>query len=462
MSTAIVWFRQDLRLKDNPALYHAAKKYDAIIPLYILDEQQDWSLGGAQKWWLHHSLTHLQNNLEKLGLQLILRKGASRKILQELTDKNIAAVYWNRCYEPSIIQRDTEIKSTLKKNNIDVETFNSHLIHEPWEVSTLKGDFYKVFTPFWRAWCKTSKDFKVLPTPSGHMQTKKISSDHLNHWKLLPEKPNWANGFTESWTPGEKAAHQQLKKFLSKKIMHYSKGRDFPADQSTSYLSPYLHFGEISPRQIFTAVKEIEVIQSQLFSVSEHFLKELVWREFAYHLLYYFPDLPEENFKKEFNEMKWVTDKKLLHAWQKGQTGFPLIDAGMRELWHTGYMHNRVRMIVASFLTKHLLIDWREGEKWFWDTLVDADLANNAMNWQWVAGCGVDAAPFFRIFNPILQSRKFDPAGDYIRRWVPELAHLSKKEIHVPVIRKHYPEPIVDLNVGRKRALNYYKKLKKL
>lgn len=460
MNIAIVWFRQDLRLKDNPAWYHAAKKFDEIIPLYILDEGHDWSIGGAQQWWLHHSLTALQHELDQLDLPLILRKGPAAKIIEELTEKHIAAVYWNRCYESYAIKRDTHIKNQLKKNGIQVESFNSHLIHEPWEITNLQGNYYKVFTPYWRAWWKKEKDVTLLPTLTKKIIGKKIKSDQLKNWKLLPTSPNWALDFHHTWKPGEKSAHQYLNSFISKKLEHYSKGRDFPAETSTSLLSPFLHFGEIGPRQIFNAIKHVEVTHPRLLKECEHFLRELIWREFSYHLLYYFPDLAHKNFKNEFDHMPWISDKKLLSAWQKGRTGFPIIDAGMRELWHTGYMHNRVRMLVASFLTKHLLIDWRKGQEWFWDTLVDADLANNAMNWQWVAGSGVDAAPFFRIFNPILQSKKFDPEGNYIRRWVPELKNLSKKEIHMPTTQESYPAPIVDLEKARERALKYFKKLK--
>ncbi len=310
MTTAIVWFRQDLRLKDNPALYHATKKFEAIIPLYILDEDHDWATGRAQQWWLHQSLIALQNSFDRLNLKLILRKGDSFKILQELTEKNIAAVYWNRCYEPHFIKRDKEIKHQLKLNGIEIESFNSHLIHEPWEITNLQGNYYKVFTPFWRAWCKKSKDISILPSPSKNIHGKKIKSDLLENWKLLPTHPNWAIGLDQTWKPGEKSALDHLKYFISKKLENYSKKRDYPSDNSTSLLSPFLHFGEISPRQIFTAIQQTEIMHPRISTQCEHFLKELVWREFSYHLLYYFPDLPHQNFKKEFNKMSWITDKK--------------------------------------------------------------------------------------------------------------------------------------------------------
>lgn len=443
METAIVWFRQDLRLTDNPALFHAAKENKTLIPLYILDESLPWSLGQAQKWWLHHSLSALEKQFEKLGSKLVLRRGDARNILLAYCkEQSVSTVYWNRCYQPDTIARDTKIKTALKELGITVKSYNGSLLHEPSTIKNKQGSYFKIFTPFWNHCSALSINPDVLPAPKIKLN-KPAEGDALTAWKLLPTQPNWAGGFSSIWQPGELSAQKKLRHFLTQKLIHYSTYRDFPAHDVTSRLSPHLHFGEISPNQIWHAVKLAEIQDKKRLPNCEQFLRELGWREFSYHLLYHFPQLPEENFQPKFNRFPWLYDKKLLTRWQKGETGYPIVDAGMRELWHTGYMHNRVRMIVASFLTKHLLIDWREGAKWFWDTLLDADLANNAMNWQWVAGCGVDAAPYYRLFNPILQAKKFDAQGDYIRRWVPE--EESKRK------------PIVDHEFARKRALEIYR-----
>lgn len=473
MSIAIVWFRQDLRLRDNPALYYAATENENIIPLYILNENRPWVFGDAQRWWLHHSLNSLRSQLKKLGLKLILRKGNPAKIFLELAkNKKMNAVYWNDCYEPDAIIQDKKIKTKLIKLGIKIKNYNGSLLYKPCEIINKKGEHFKVFTPFWKACCHQAINMNILTIPK-LKQAKVLKSEVLNTWKLLPAKPNWAKGFDKIWQPGELHAKKQLNQFVSKKLTHYSKHRDFPAHDVTSLLSPHLHFGEISPRQIFAVIKQIEIHNKDLFGVCEHFLRELGWREFSYHLLYHFPATFKKNFREQFDSLPWSNNKKLLSCWQKGKTGFPIVDAGMRQLWHTGYMHNRVRMIVASFLTKDLLIDWRYGAKWFWNTLVDADLASNTMNWQWVAGSGVDAAPYFRIFNPILQGKKYDPKGEYVRYWVPELAKIPNEYIHEPwltpskllkemnfSIGKNYPQVIVDHEIARKKALSIYKKLK--
>lgn len=445
MSTAIVWFRQDLRLTDHPALHHAAREHDDVILLYILDDSTPWPMGRAQRWWLHHSLIALQKQLKKSQLILTLKYGNAHHILSSLCKTHkVTSVYWNRCYEPFIIERDTKIKKNLKNSGVDVHTYNGNLLHEPWEILNKQGTHFKVFTPFLKKSFLMPIEYTIYPKPLIKQQTL-IDSDVLDSWKLLPTKPNWASDFDTLWTPGELGSQQQLDHFIENDLQEYSRNRDIPAINATSKLSPHLHFGEISPKQIWHAIKSITIQKPHLENSAEHFLREIGWREFSYYLLYHFPQLPEKNFKKEFDHFAWSNDQSRLLAWQKGETGFPIVDAGMRELWHTGYMHNRVRMIAASFLTKDLLIDWRHGAAWFWDTLLDADLANNSMSWQWVAGCGADAAPYFRIFNPMIQTKKFDPENAYIRQWIPD--------------RKNYPDPIMDHDKARKIALAHYKML---
>lgn len=445
MTTAIVWLRQDLRLTDNPALYHAVRQHDDVILLYILDDSIPWSMGRAQRWWLHHSLTELQKQLKRYQVKLTLKSGNPQDILITICNLHqISSVYWNRRYEPFNIEHDTEIKKKLINLGITVHTYNGYLLHEPWEILNKQGNYFKVFTPFWRTASATSVSSHIYPKPSLKQQCI-VDSDMLDDWKLLPHKPNWAVNFDTLWSPGELAAQKRLDYFIINLLQDYPKNRDIPAVDATSRLSPHLHFGEISPKQIWHAIKNISLQKPHLENSAEHFLRELGWREFSYYLLYYFPNLAEKNFKKEFDHFSWSSNTSHLKAWQRGNTGFPLIDAGMRELWHTGYMHNRVRMIVASFLTKDLLIDWRYGAAWFWDTLLDADLANNSMSWQWVSGSGADAAPYFRIFNPILQSKKFDPLESYIQRWIPD--------------RTNYPEPIVDHATARKIALEHYHRI---
>lgn len=469
MSTALFWFRQDLRLNDNPAFFEACTKYDKVIPLYILDGKNS-VLGEAQAWWLHHSLLALKNSLrKKLGLNLILKKGDPKEIILELTHSlSINAVYWNRCYEPASIARDKKIKTTLLENSIDVLSFNANLFHEPWTISNKNGEFFKVFTPYWKT-CRQnliSQPAKILTHNPASVE---VNSEELNEWKLLPSL-NWASQFPTYWTPGEEGAQHRLNEFISNFLNGYKINRDIPEKQATSHLSPHLHFGELSPWAILRAVEQAKLDPGCDLAGAEHFLSELGWREFSYYLLYHVPSLPSQNFKNEFDSFPWQNDEQLLTRWQKGMTGYPIIDAGMRELWATGYMHNRVRMIAASFLTKDLFIDWRLGADWFLNTLVDADLANNSASWQWVAGCGADAAPYFRIFNPILQSQKFDPNGAYIRRWIPELSSLSNDTIHAPwesanalslYNKIDYPKPIINHNEARSKALAYYSQLKK-
>lgn len=469
MTNAVVWFRQDLRLMDNPAFFTACTHHDTIIPLYILDDKTN-RLGEAQAWWLHHSLIALNDSLTmQNGLTLILRKGDPLRILLDLINTiNIDAIYWNRCYEPKSIERDKNIKTTLQTSGINVFSFNGSLFNEPWTINNKSGDFFKVFTPYWNT-CKKNLTIKPQQSVPHKLKSIAIKGDEINEWQLLP-RLNWASQFPNFWTPGEQGAQQRLNTFISDNLQDYKKNRDIPEKQATSLLSPHLHFGEISPWTILRAIESAKLDANFNLADTEHFLSELGWREYSYYLLYHVPLLPNQNFKPEFDAFPWHNDKLLLKQWQKGMTGYPIVDAGMRELWATGYMHNRVRMIVASFLTKDLFIDWRLGAEWFLDTLVDADLANNSASWQWVAGCGADAAPYFRIFNPVLQSKKFDPDGIYIRRWVPELASLDNHTIHAPWESSNailiytiinYPKPIINHHESRLKALTYYSQLKK-
>jgi len=461
MKPIIVWFRQDLRLGDNPALTFAAKSGQPVVCLFVLDDETagDWKWGGASRWWLHHSLTSLDASLEKHGGQLVLRRGEAAKIVKALVKETGAdTVVWNRCYEPFAVARDKKLKAGLTEAGITVQSFNGALLREPWELTTKSsGKPFRVFTPFWNALRAQGEIDKPHPAPRKMTFHHDVKSEALKNWKLQPAKPDWSKGF--DWTPGEKAAHEALYDFLDQATA-YKTARDLPDRDGTSRLSPHLHWGEISPRQIWHAARTHGHSEG-----SETFLKELGWREFCAQLLFHNPDLPTKPLDQRFADFSWRHSHKDFHAWTRGQTGIPIVDAGMRQLWQTGWMHNRVRMIVASLLIKHLGIHWTRGEEWFWDCLVDADLASNSANWQWVAGCGADAAPFFRIFNPVLQGEKFDPKGDYVRRFVPELKDVPDKFIHrpwdAPKPPAKYPAPIVDLAVGRDRALTAFEKLKR-
>lgn len=474
MTTTIVWLRQDLRLSDHPALQAASERNLPVVPVYIFDEVTpgQWKMGGAQRWWLRHSLASLAASLKKRNLNLILRRGPALSILKQLmVETQGSALYWNRCYEPYAIRRDQEIKKYFTQQGIEVESFSGSLLFEPWKIANQKKEPYKVFTQFWKAClkgtnpdrpCEKPTTFVSFPTP--------LYSDVLDEWRLLPESPDWAKAFAQEWQPGEEGAVKRLQDFIEGgTLQRYHNDRDRPDCAGTSKLSPHLHFGEISPRQIWSAVHEM----TENTPGVETFLSEIGWREFSYSLLYHFPTFPEAPFRPEFNQFAWHKNPQLLRAWQRGMTGYPIVDAGMRQLWTTGWMHNRVRMITASFLTKDLLIDWRKGEKWFWDTLVDADLANNSVSWQWTAGSGVDASPYFRIFNPVLQGEKFDPQGEYVRRWVPELKGLPAQFIHQPwmapdgilqaagvTLGKTYPSPVVDHRQARDIALKAYEEIK--
>jgi deoxyribodipyrimidine photo-lyase len=454
----ILWFRQDLRLQDNPALHAAIARGGPIVPVYIWDPTGEWGwpLGAASRWWLHHSLAALDAALAKKGGGLVLRRGEAAKIVKAVVKETGAdAIAWNRCYEPFAVARDTALKKALEEDGVSVESCNGALLAEPWEIKTGGGTPFRVYTPFWKALRAQANPGTPLQAPHKLSFHRGVKTDALKSWKLLPTKPDWAGGF--DWTPGEKAAHDALYDFINN-IAGYGTARDVPGTDGTSRLSPYLHFGEISPRQVWHAVRSNREAEG-----ADKFLGEIGWREFNHQLLFYNPNLPTHAYDERFTKLKWRQNEKDFTAWTRGLTGVPMVDAGMRQLWQTGWMHNRVRMIVASFLIKHLLIDWRKGERWFWDTLVDADLANNAANWQWVAGSGADASPFFRVFNPVLQGEKFDPKGVYVRRFVPELAQVADKFVHrpwdAPTPPQNYPAPIVDLAAGRDRALAAFKAL---
>ena len=469
-SPIIVWFRQDLRTADNPALAQAAQTGRPVIPLYVLDDETagPWQIGGAGRWWLHHSLLSLDTSLKNLGNSLLLHRGNAGQVLSQLVEETgAAAVYWNRCYEPFAIARDSEIKSALTADGIEAKSFNAAVLFEPWTIATKTNGPYKVFTPFWRACTNGAPPAEPVAVPDALPPPAQLpTGETLDDWRLLPKSPDWAEEFEAHWMPGELGAQNALDAFIAHRMASYAEGRDHPAEPLTSHLSPHLHFGEIGPRQIWQAIDRRQTGAGK-------FLAEIGWREFAHHLLFHFPAIPEENLRPAFDSFPWRDDAEALTAWQRGQTGYPIVDAGMRQLWRTGWMHNRVRMIAASFLIKDLLIDWRAGEKWFWDTLVDADLANNAAGWQWVAGSGADASPFFRIFNPITQGEKFDPAGGYVRRYVPEIAALPDKWIHHPwdapddvlktagvTLGKTYPLPIVDHKAARQRALTAFRAIR--
>jgi deoxyribodipyrimidine photo-lyase len=472
----ILWFRRDLRLADNPALAAAAKTSRPILPVFILDEETgDRPIGGAARWWLHGSLAGLGADLAKRGAGLILRRGAAGATLDALiASTGAAAVYWNRSYEPAAIARDTALKSALAARGIDVASFNAALLREPWTLRTTADQPFKVFTPFWQALRKSPPEPHLAAAPkrlAGLDQP--LEGDKLAGWRLRPRRPDWAAEFGEHWQPGESGAARRLTAFLDGAASAYARGRDRPDRAGTSRLSPHLHWGEIGPRQVWQAVEARKAAGDMPDSQAAAFQRELAWREFSHHLLFHWPDLPREPWRAEFARFPWRPDPALLAAWQQGRTGYPLVDAGMRELWRTGWMHNRARMVTASFLVKHLLQPWQDGEAWFWDTLVDADLAQNTANWQWVAGSGADAAPYFRIFNPVLQGERFDPEGSYVRRWLPALGRLPRRFVHSPWrapadvlaaarlrLGTDYPRPIVEHEAARRRALAAFAEIK--
>ncbi|MTI17786.1 deoxyribodipyrimidine photo-lyase [Rhodobacteraceae bacterium RKSG542] len=466
-SLTIHWFRQDLRLSDNPSLYQASQE-GRVLPVYVLEDvtnPQD-EMGGASKAWLHQSLKQLN---DALGGRLIIERGDPLLILLSLAQQYGAnKVQWNRCYEPWRIARDTEIKSALSENGVSAESFNGSLLWEPWTVLKDDGTPYKVFTPFYRKGCLHSAA-PSLPLPAPSAETIAAPTEQhtpIDDLRLMPKLP-WARQMLSHWQIGETAAQQRLHSFLEDSLSDYKNGRDFPARRSVSRLSPHLHFGEISPNQVWHAAQAAPDDKNR-----DHFLSELGWREFSYYLLFHNPHLPTQNLQMKFDRFEWREDEAAFERWCRGQTGYPLVDAAMRQLWQTGYMHNRLRMVAASFLVKNLLIDWRKGERWFWDTLVDADQASNSASWQWVAGCGADAAPYFRVFNPVKQGEKFDKDGEFTRKFVPELERMPAKYLHAPweapllVLQEagvdlggNYPKPIVDVKSSRERALAAFHEL---
>jgi deoxyribodipyrimidine photo-lyase len=472
----IVWFRDDLRLSDHPALHAASITGAPVICLYVFDEQSTnlRPLGAAARWWLAQSLRALRRHLEAIGWPLVLRKGPAAKVISELArSADAGAVFWNNLAQAPHRTVADQVAAALKGLGILARTFPGDLLAGPETIRNKDGRSLRVFTPFWKRVRDLGDPPKPLPAPKALSPVPDIASEPLESWHLEPTDPDWAGGLRESWAPGETSAQARLRQFLSSGVAGYSVARDRPGEDGTSRLSPHLRFGEISPRQVWHAARFAAAERPELAGDIDKFLGELGWREFCRHLLFDVPDLAERNLQPRFDAFPWKTDARALHAWQRGLTGYPIIDAGMRQLWHTGIMHNRVRMVVASFLVKHLLIDWREGEKWFWDTLVDADAASNPANWQWVAGSGADAAPYFRVFNPILQGEKFDPDGAYVRRWVPELGDLPARLVHQPwtatplelagagiALGKTYPEPVVDHKAGRVRALAAYAKVR--
>lgn len=473
MSTAVVWFRRDLRLADNPALEAAAERHDRLVLLYIDSESElaPWSAGAAARWWLHHSLSHLDADLGQFGQALLIKRGAAFACLREcVAESGADAVYWNRLYDPAICQRDTRIKEQLRGDGLAAESFRANLLFEPWEIRTGQDDPFRVFTPFWRACQRNAAIAEPLPAPTRlpPRPDRTLSSVTVDALGLMPEI-RWYDDIARMWQPGEHAAHARLAGFCDTALADYADGRDVPSVPGTSRMSPYLHFGEISPRIVWHRVGQCSLLE-RCQPAAEAFLREIGWREFAHHVLFHYPHTPEQPLNVKYADFPWRENHaELLAAWQRGQTGFPIVDAGMRELWHTGWMHNRVRMIVASLLVKNLRVPWTAGAKWFWDTLVDADLANNTLGWQWSAGCGADAAPYFRIFNPVRQGEKFDPDGHYVKRWIPELAKLPERWIHKPweapdPLRPGpdaYPAPVVDLAASRKEALEALARLKK-
>ncbi len=476
MSSILCWFSRDLRLADHPALKYALHSGLPVIPVYLHapHEEAPWEPGAASRWWLHHSLDALMHALGQRHSRLIIRRGDSlAQLLALIRETGAVQVVWNRCYEPHLQQRDQQIVTILQQHGVQVQQFNAALWFAPGSLCKADGEPYRVFTPFWKRCLQTGLERPCLPSP-GHLPAPMHwpASLELAALDLLPRQP-WDQGLKASWTPGEAGAWHRLHDFLKEPVKHYAQGRDYPAQPGTARLSAHLHFGEISPAQIYAACQPL-LDQGQAHSGIESFIRELGWREFAHHILHHFPHTPQLPLYPKFADFPWADcDASALLRWQQGQTGIPLVDAGMRELWHTGWMHNRVRMICASFLTKNLKIHWRCGARWFWDTLVDADLANNTLGWQWTAGCGADAAPFFRVFNPVTQGERFDPKGDYVTHFVPELRTIPLKYRHQPwqyrvasaptllceAGQVPYPPPMVDLRHSREQVLRDWKTL---
>ncbi|NNU16392.1 deoxyribodipyrimidine photo-lyase [Parvularcula sp. ZS-1/3] len=473
---SLVWLREDLRFDDNPALREAADRDAPTAILYILDDETpgDFKLGGAQRWWLHYSLKALVEDVDKFGGTLILRRGDASELLPEVAKEiGAGAIFWNRRYMSWQIEQDKALKEALT-DDYEVKSFNGRLLNEPWEICTKSGGPYKVYTPYWKQVQQRDVRDPLPKVQKLDVLSDSPKSDKLEDWDLLPTKPDWAEGFGPVWTPGERGARKRWLAWLKTEgAENYGEQRNRPDCDNTSRMAPHIHFGEISAVTMYREMQD-KIAEREIPSdAGQTFLSEIAWREFSYNLVFHFPKMFEKPLMEKFEAFNWNDDDDAFTAWTKGQTGYPIVDAGMRQLWTEGHMHNRVRMIVGSFLVKDLLVDWRRGMDWFWDTLVCADPASNTASWQWVAGCGADASPFFRVFNPVSQGEKFDPNGDYVRRHVPELKDMPKKHIHAPwdaprdVLAKAgvklgetYPKPIVDHGERRKEALARYQDIK--
>jgi len=466
-ATTILWFRQDLRLHDQAALLAAAAEGGPVLPVFVLDDgAESWAPGGASRWWLHFSLISLAAGLRTLGAELVLRRGHAAEIIPSLAvETGAATVHAGVAHEPFWRARDRDVAAALGEAGARLVLHRVATLIDPEAIRTRTGTIYGMYTPFARAVEEAGEPADPRPAPRALKPAAPVASDRLEDWGLLPNRPDWAEGLRATWVPGEAAAMTRLSAFLDRAVAAYGTGRNLPGEDGTSMLSPYLHFGEISPQTVWHACRARGGGPDR-----QSFLRELIWRDFSAYLLWHHPSLPAAPLRPAFENLAWRQDKAALRAWQQGRTGVPIIDAGMRQLWQTGWMHNRVRMIAASFLVKHLLLSWQEGEAWFWDTLVDADLASNAASWQWVAGTGIDAQPFFRVFNPVTQGEKFDADGAYVRRFVPEIAALPDRYLHAPWtapplvlaqaglrLGRDYPEPLIDLAAGRARALEVYR-----
>jgi deoxyribodipyrimidine photo-lyase len=476
MGTALIWFRRDLRLDDHLALQAALAEGLAPVCVYIHapEEEGDWAPGTASRAWMHRSLAAVDARLRERGSRLLLRRGPSLPALETLAAEcGAEAVFWHRLYEPAGVARDTRVKQALRERGLRAESFNGALLAEPWTVATGAGEPYRVFTPFWKNVSQLIENIGSLAGPPDRLPAPSASLDSLSVDELGLQPPatgpRWDQGFWEHWVPGEAGARELLDAFVDGAARGYREQRNFPDRIGTSRLSPHLHFGEISPRRIVARLRAERWPATAQADVGGY-VRELGWREFSHHLLFHYPHTANENLNPRFAGFDWAEpEARALQSWQRGRTGIPIVDAGMREVWATGWMHNRVRMVVASFLCKNLRYHWRQGARWFWDTLVDADLANNTQGWQWTAGTGADAAPYFRIFNPVSQAQKFDPRGDYIRRWVPELARLPAPACFAPwehpdlarSLAPDYPiRPIVDPKASREAALAAYSALR--
>lgn len=467
--SAIVWFRNDLRLHDNPALAHACANFERVIPCYLHqpEEDGDWQPGAASRWWLHHALAALDEQLQAHGSSILIRHATTSLdgLAALAAETGASAIFWNRLYTPQAVARDSDIKARLRESGLEVTSFPGSLLFEPHEIRKDDGSPYRVFTAWWRRCQALGLYRETVPAPERIGTPRGLDGLDLEQLDLLP-RLSWDADFYRHWQPGEVSAHARLAAFLEDAVTTYAHDRDYPAIEGTTRLSPHLHCGEISPRTVVNRALELadDPCRADARPAIDRLVTEVGWRDFAAHILHHVPDSPELAMDARFRRFPWRRNyAAALKRWQQGRTGIPVVDAGMRELWHTGWMHNRVRMLVASFLTKNLLIPWQEGARWFWDTLLDADLASNTLGWQWVAGCGTDAAPYFRIFNPVTQGRKFDPDGSYVRRWVPELEGLDTRHIHEPWKAGRdldYPAPQVDLAASRAHALAAFKALR--